>query len=154
MNKKDLTIISHLRQNARIPLTKLSRKINVPVSTIFDRVKISEGGLIVKYTSLLDFAKLGYNIRANIAFKVPFTYKRYLKDYLIAHRNVNSVYAASGTHDFVIDGLFKTMKELEAFTSEVDRRFEITDRNIVFLVEEIKRESFLSEPDLVEMIMD
>ncbi|MBR9691938.1 winged helix-turn-helix transcriptional regulator, partial [Candidatus Woesearchaeota archaeon] len=70
MNKKDLKIIAYLRQNARMPLTKMSRKTQIPVSTIFDRLKMNENSLIVKHTSLLDFSKLGYNTRANITLKV------------------------------------------------------------------------------------
>ena len=70
INKKDILIISNLRIDARMPLTKMSRKTNIPVSTIFDRLKINENGLIKKHTCILNFSKLGYNVRANIAFKV------------------------------------------------------------------------------------
>ena len=48
MKNKDLKIISYLRQNARMPLTKMSKKTQIPVSTIFDRLRTNEDDLIYK----------------------------------------------------------------------------------------------------------
>ena len=70
MNQKDKIILSQLRKNARMPLTTMSRKINIPVSTIFDRLKLNEEDLILKHTTLLNFSKLGYHTRAQVIFKV------------------------------------------------------------------------------------
>jgi len=39
LNKKDLLLISKLRENSRIKLTSLSKETSVPISTIFDRLK-------------------------------------------------------------------------------------------------------------------
>ena len=66
INIKDRQIISHLRNNARIPLTTMSKLTKIPVSTLFDRLKTNEDDIITKHTSLLDFAKLGYNARVNL----------------------------------------------------------------------------------------
>ena len=41
ISKKDLLLISHLRQNARETMTNVSRSTGIPISTIFD------GALIV-----------------------------------------------------------------------------------------------------------
>jgi len=57
VSKKDLIVISYLRQNARETLTRLSRKTHIPVSTIYDKLKLHEHNLITKYTSLLDLHK-------------------------------------------------------------------------------------------------
>ncbi|MEM4264151.1 MAG: winged helix-turn-helix transcriptional regulator, partial [Candidatus Woesearchaeota archaeon] len=70
IKKKDLLIASYLRQNCRIPLTKLARRIGIPVSTIFDRLRSCEGSFIEKQTALLNFQKLGYNTRATVLLKV------------------------------------------------------------------------------------
>ena len=107
MNKKDLKIIACLRNNARMPLTKMSRKIRVPVSTIFDRLKMSEREVVVKHTCLLDFTKLGYHARANIAFKVDRDDKAALREYLVRHHSVNSVYKINNGYDFMVEGVFQ-----------------------------------------------
>jgi DNA-binding Lrp family transcriptional regulator len=57
IKKHDLKIISHLRKNSRESLTTLSRKTNIPVSTLFDKVKNKTGYYIKKIHVLLIFQK-------------------------------------------------------------------------------------------------
>jgi DNA-binding Lrp family transcriptional regulator len=149
INKKDLAIISHLRTNARMPLTKMSRKIQIPVSTIFDRLKIGEREFIQKHTCLLDFSKLGYKIRSNIIFKVEREDKEALKDYLMKHSAVNSLYKINNGFDFMLEGVFKDMQEMERFMDELDKRFKITEKSSFYIIEDLKRESFMSNPNMI-----
>jgi DNA-binding Lrp family transcriptional regulator len=149
MNKKDLLIIAHLRNNARMPLTDMSRKTQIPVSTIFDRLKLNENNLIVKHTSLLDFAKLGYNTRANISLKVGKQDKEALKDYLVKHQSVNSLYKINNGFDFMFEGVFKQIKDMEDFLEQIDQKFDIQDKKSFFVIEDLKRESFMSNVNLI-----
>jgi DNA-binding Lrp family transcriptional regulator len=60
MNDKDVLIVSHLRKDARMELTEMSRLTRLPVSTLYDRTKMhKDEGLVRKYASLLRFEKLG-----------------------------------------------------------------------------------------------
>ena len=149
MNKKDLLIITHLRNNARMPLTRLSRKTSIPVSTLFDRLKANENKVIVKHTSLLDFAKLGYNTRANITLKVDKDDKDLLRDYLMKHQSVNSVYKINNGFDFMVEGIFRQIKDMEIFLDELDSKFKITDKKTFFIIDDLKRESFMANPDWI-----
>jgi len=149
MNQKDLKILSYLRNDARMPLTKMSKKTAIPVSTLFDRLKANEENVIVKHTSLLDFTKLGYNSRANITLKVDKEDKEKLKEYLVNHHCINSVYKINNGYDFMIEGIFKQIKDMELFMDELDNRFKITDKKAFFIIEDLKRECFLSDPDLI-----
>jgi DNA-binding Lrp family transcriptional regulator len=149
MNKKDLKIIAHLRQNARMPLTKMSRKTQIPVSTIFDRLKLNENNLIKKHTSLLDFSKLGYNTRANITLKVDREDKEALKEFLIKHQSVNSVYKINNGFDFMVEGVFKQIKDMEEFIEALEQRFKIIDTKSFFIIEDLKREAFMSNVNLI-----
>ena len=89
MTSKDLKFLTHLRNDARIGLTELSRKTSVPVSTIFDRLKKHKGGLIMKHTTLLDFRHLGYETKAWVAVKAGKDSRERLRDHLSKHKNVN-----------------------------------------------------------------
>jgi DNA-binding Lrp family transcriptional regulator len=149
MNRKDMQIIAMLRQNARMPLTKMSRSIQVPVSTIFDRLKLQEGGLIRKYTSLIDFGAIGYNTRANIAFRVDRDDKDSLRDYLLKSQNINSVYRINNGYDFMVEGVFKQIIDMEDFIEQVDKKFRIQDKKAFFIIEDLKKECFLSDADLL-----
>lgn len=149
MKYKDLQIIAYLRQNARMPLTKMSRRSRIPVSTIFDRMKINEKEVIVKHTCLLDFSKLGYHTRANISLKVDREDKEGLREFLIKHRCVNSVYKISDGFDFMVEGVFKEIKDMNEFLEEVESKFKVEDRKAVFIIEDLKREAFMSNPNFV-----
>ena len=149
MNKKDLLIISHLRQNARMPLTKMSKKTQIPVSTIFDRLKINKNNLIIKHTSLLDFSKLGYHTRANIMLRVDREDKEALKEFLIMNQSVNSVYKINNGFDFMVEGIFKQIKDMEEFIEAVEERFKITEKKSFFIIEDLKKEAFMANPNLI-----
>jgi len=148
MNKKDLKIIAHLRQDGRMQLTKMSKKTGIPVSTIFDRIK-KENNAIKKHTCLLDFNKLGYNIRANIALRVNKEDKQNLKEFLVRNNKTNSVYKINNGYDFMLEGIFENIKEMDEFIENIEERFTIEDKKSFFLIEDLKKEGFLSNADLV-----
>ena len=149
MSNKDLVILTNLRQNARMPLTTMSKKTNIPVSTLFDRLKMNETSLIIKHTSLLDFAKLGYMTRANISLKVHRDDKESVKNFLLKHEMVNSLYRINNGFDFMIEGIFKQILDMENFIDSLENKFKIEDKRFFFIIEDLKRESFMSDPDLV-----
>ena len=147
-----MKIISHLRQDARMPLTTMSKKTSIPVSTIFDRLKLNEQNLIIKHTSLLDFSKLGYFTRANITFKVDREDKEGLKEYLMKHQSINSVYRINNGFDFIVEGIFKQIKDMEEFIDQVENKFKVQDTKSFFIIEDLKREAFMADPQLVSFV--
>ncbi len=147
ISKKDFQIIAHLRRDARMPLTTMSRKTNIPVSTIFDRLKDTENNLIVKHTCLLDFGKLGYSVRANITFKADRDDKDALREFLLKNNCVNSLYKINNGFDYLVECIFRQIKDMDQFLDEVDKKFRIQDKQSFFIIEDLKREEFMSDPN-------
>jgi DNA-binding Lrp family transcriptional regulator len=127
----------------------MSRKTGIPVSTIFDRLKFHEEGLITKHTSLLNFAKLGYNTRANISLKVNREDKEALMEFLSKHEAVNSLYKINNGFDFMLEGIFRQINDMEAFLDMLEQRFKIEGKQYYFIIEDLKRESFMANPNLI-----
>jgi len=146
MNKKDLKIISQLRTDARMSLTDMSRKINIPISTIFDRLKSND--FIVKHTSLLDFTNLGFT-KANIFLKVEREDKEALKEFLVKNNVVNSFYRINNGFDFMLECIFRQMKDLEEFNDLLESKFKIKETKSFFVIEDIKREMFLTDANFL-----
>lgn len=149
MKQKDLLMLAHLRNNARMSLTNISKRTKIPVSTLFDRLKANEDGIIKKYTSLIDFSKLGYHTRANIAFRVEREDKEALKDCLIKSDFVNSIYKINNGYDFMVEGVFKQVKDMHNFIENLESKFKIVDKKMFFIIEDLKRENFMSNPILI-----
>jgi DNA-binding Lrp family transcriptional regulator len=146
-SKKDLLIITNLRNNARMPLTKMSKNTHIPVSTIFDRLKVND--IIVKHTSLIDFAKLGYKVRAQIAFKVDIEDKEALREFFMKSEVCNSVLKINNGYDFMIEGVFREIKEMEDFLENLDQKFRIIEKTTFYIIEDLKKEAFMSNPNLI-----
>ncbi len=149
MDKKDLKILSYLRKDSRMPLTKMSRHAKIPVSTIFDRIRINERNMIVRHTSLLNFNQLGFHARSNIILKVDRDDKENLKQYLMKHASVNSVCKVNNGYDFMVEGVFKQIKDMEDFIEDVESKFKIPEKMTFFIIEDLKRESFMADPDML-----
>ncbi|MEA3514002.1 MAG: Lrp/AsnC family transcriptional regulator [Nanoarchaeota archaeon] len=155
VTKKDLLIISNLRQDARMNLTKMSRNTRIPISTIFDKIKSYNGNIVRKHVALIDFEKLGYNTRAKIILKVNKEDKVALKNYLVKDFNVNSVYRINNGYDFMIETIFQNIKAMEEFLEKLEERFRIEQKEYFYIIDDLKRESFLSNAkELTSVFLD
>lgn len=155
VTKKDLLIISNLRQDARMNLTKMSRNTRIPISTIFDKIKSYNGNIVRKHVALIDFEKLGYNTRAKIILKVNKEDKVALKNYLMKDFNVNSVYRINNGYDFMIETIFQNIKAMEEFLEKLEERFRIEQKEYFYIIDDLKRESFLSNAkELTSVFLD
>ncbi len=151
MKQKDLIFLSHLRQNSRQTLTAISKQTNIPISTLFDRLKVHEGNIIRKHTTLIDFGKLGYQCRANIVLKVNIDQRTEAMDYLNLQPCVNSLYKINNGYDFMIEGIFHHVKEMEDFMEIFEKKFVVKQQDVYYIIEDLKRESFLGGPNFLNI---
>ncbi len=138
--KKDTVIMQRLRVNARENLTTMSRKTGIPISTIFDRLK--QHNFVRKYTVLFDFAKLGYHTHALISIKSNKESKEPLRRHLRCHSNVNSLYKINHGFDFLVEVVFRNIKELDTFIEHIENTFDVEGTQIQYLIDEITKEEF------------
>lgn len=60
MDQLDTQILNCLRENARMSASKISRQVNLSVSSVLERIhRMEEQGVIQRYTTIVDQAKLG-----------------------------------------------------------------------------------------------
>jgi len=142
VKKTDLEVISSLRKNARETLTNISRTKRIPVSTIFDKIRVHRQGIIKKYTTIVDFNELGYSARAKITIKAKPDARLKLKSFLMIHPNVNSLYRINNGYDFLVETIFKNILELEEFIESVEKMVKV--KQVYYVIEDLKREEFLA----------
>lgn len=154
MDKKDLSIISHLRQDARMKLAKMSKLTGIPISTIFDRIKANEGKTIEKCTVVLDYNLLGYSARINVILKLGKNDKEKITEFLERHPNVNNLYKINNGYDLMIDGIFKHVKDAEEFIENLEENFVIKSKEIFYIIDSLKKEGFLNSQEQVEYLIN
>jgi len=152
ISKKDITIIKHLRRDSREMLTKIARNTGIPVSTIFDRLRMHTGGLIKKNTALLDFQLLGFNSRAKVILKVAREDRDGIKEAITKNRYVNSAYRINNGYDFMFELISRNMKDLEDFIVNLEERFNIVEKHVYYIIDDIKQETFLTSDDATEVV--
>jgi DNA-binding Lrp family transcriptional regulator len=144
ISKKDMIILRHLRENARMKLTEISEKTGIPVSTVHDRIKVHEKKSIQKHTSLIDFSKLGFNAKASIAIKVERNSKESLQNFLVQHSSTNTLYKVNHDFDFLGEFIFRNLNEAYDFVDSIEKNFNAKTQ-LMNVIDEIKKEEFLDK---------
>lgn len=145
MKENEIALLSCLRENSREKLTEISRKIRVPISTLFDMLHEMRGKIIIKSTVLLNFQELGLQVHAQVLIQVNPEYKDKLRNHLSLNPCVNSLYKINNGWDFMIETLHKNIHELDQFIDSLCSKFKVERHQIHYLVDEIKREGFTLE---------
>ncbi len=116
LDEVDSLILAELSKNARASLKEISRKLGVPTSTVFTRIrKLEDKGIIKRYTVIVDPQKLGYTITAVIHFSVEGPYLEQIEKNLSQHPNIIGLYDTTGDFDIIAIVRFRSMDELDRF---------------------------------------
>ena len=67
IDEKDKRILEELKLNSKLATSQLSKKLNIPITTVHNRIKRMERDkVIIKYTINIDNKKIGKSISAMI----------------------------------------------------------------------------------------
>jgi DNA-binding Lrp family transcriptional regulator len=140
LSEKELSLLGHLRQDSRKSLALVSKQANIPTSTLFDLLKKIEQRWITRHSSLVDFSKLGYNVKVHFTLSTP--NKKAVKDFMMAHPNVNTLCSLINDADFFAECVFIDLKEMQKFKDDLDK-LGISSLQENFVVEDVSKEVFL-----------
>ncbi|MBI5398450.1 Lrp/AsnC family transcriptional regulator [Candidatus Woesearchaeota archaeon] len=152
--KKELEIMMHLRRDGRETLTRISSATNLPISTIYDRVKNNKTGFVKRHISLLNFAKLGYDCHINLVLKVGKEDRERLRDFLLHQHAVNTLYRINNGYDFSAECVFRNIKYAEEFIDQLQDKFKIKELRTYHIIDELCKEVFLSDPLHVDLVCE
>lgn len=72
--------------------------------------------------------------------------------YLTKHPNVNTLCRITNGYDFIFECIFKNIKELETFIETIENKFHLKSKQIHYVVDDLKREGFLTDPKILESL--
>jgi len=129
IDEKDLKILEILRENARTPLTNIAKTLGVSESTIRKRVRaLEDGGVIKRYTIVVDPAKLGYNSVSFVGLDVEPTHFLDVAIQMTEFPEVRFVATSTGDHMIMTEIWLKDGMELGRFIAEKIGRLEGVQR--------------------------
>ena len=152
LEKKQVDLLMQLRRDGRQTLTDISRNINMPVSTIFDRLRSNRDDLIKRFTCIIDFRKLGFSCRTQIVFRIKKDNRGEMQEFLVRHQNVNSVYKINNGYDFLVEAVFKELREVDEFLEKVEDKYKVLEKKVYYIIDDIAREKFLTDKVHAELL--
>jgi len=134
-------------------LTDISKRTGIPTSTIYDRIRTNRNKIIKRYTTLIDFQKLGFGCRVNLVFKVKKKDRDKLGEFLTKNQRVNTLYRINNGYDFFAECIFRHVKEVETFFEICEDKFDLQDKKVYYIIDEIGKEMFLTDRIHAELVM-
>lgn len=128
VSERDLAIISQLRCDGRMTLTQISRKTNIPISSVFEKLKAFRASKLIQPTVLTDFSRLGMGTRVLIAIKVDRDDRADVEEFL-KHPQVNSLLRVNNGYTFMIE-LIMHMRDIGDFLEDLTSRFRIPKKMV------------------------
>ena len=144
MMEKDKEIIKEMRKGKRLNVSKIARRLNLPVSTVSDRIRSIEKRYVIKHSSLLNYPKLGYLAHAKLAVRIKPEKRQQFVGFLKGEGCVNSVYHVNSGFDFLVEVVFKNHILLKQWVENAKKQFnlDITTFQILKIEE---KEGFMSK---------
>jgi hypothetical protein len=65
--------------------------------------------------------------------------------YLKAHPAINNLFKIKNAFNFLAEGIFCHVKDLEDFLDELEKGFDLEDKRTHYVIEDMKREEFVPE---------
>lgn len=148
LDAKDLKILELLRHDAKMTFQQISRKTQIPVTTVHNRIKRMEASGVIKgYTVQLDHKKLGKNITAFVLITVTYLLpggrkisQLDLARAIMALPAVEETHIVTGGTDIITKVRVKDMDELNKFVIDDLRRLDGVENTQTIIV--------LSTPDI------
>jgi len=145
MDSKDKLILDLIKENCRLTTQQMSKKLNIPITTIHNRIKkMEQDGIIKGYKAILDNKKLGKPISAYILITVDYrllketeTTQQELARRLRSHEFVEEAAMVTGENDIILKVRVSDIDQLDNFVTKYLRNISGVDktRTIVILNE-------------------
>lgn len=118
LDEKDLAILALIQDNCKLVSRQIARKINVPITTVFAKIKrMEELGIIKEYRAILDSTKLDCSTTAFILASV-------------SYRTDNAGITISQRHTAEDIAKFPEVQEVHIITGDWDMLIKLKAENV------------------------
>jgi Lrp/AsnC family transcriptional regulator len=147
LNDIDKRILSVLQENADLPISELSKKVNLSATPCWARInKLYKQGFITKKVAVVDRLKLNLNVVAFVQIKTSNHNMEWARKFVKAISDMPEViefYRLSGSIDYLLKVLVPSIEKYDEFYKKLTDKVDLTDVSSSFSMEEIKQTSSL-----------
>jgi len=134
----DRKILEILKRNAKASLKEISRDLDLPITTVYYRLKrLEKEGIIDSYTIKINYEKLGYRVKAFILIKYDSSSEISQKDLLKKLKsfdNVEEAYIITGEYDILLKIISKSIEDLSTFILDVLRNIKGVKETVTMII--------------------
>lgn len=117
----DKNILKELAKNSRLSMSELGRRVNLSSPSVAERVRQMESfGVIKKYTTMIDYTKLGFPIQCIIEVTVKNGDYNRFKNHIESYPNLEFCYRIAGKACYVLKMYFGSFSEIEDFINIIN----------------------------------
>lgn len=149
LDKKDIQILRIIQKNSKITTREIARQLNIPVTTVFTRIKkLEQKGIIKEYRAILNEKKLGKGTTAFIL--ASFSYRTQNKE-LLSQRElareiakfpeVQEVHIITGDWDLLIKVKAENVEAIGKFVIDKLRLIKGIEKTLTCVVFETEKET-------------
>ncbi|MBT5900127.1 MAG: Lrp/AsnC family transcriptional regulator [Pelagibacteraceae bacterium] len=147
LNDIDKKILSVLQENADLPISELSKKVNLSATPCWARInKLYKQGFITKKVAVVDRLKLNLNVVAFVQVKTSNHNMEWARKFVKVISDMPEViefYRLSGSIDYLLKVLVPSIEKYDEFYKKLTDKVDLTDVSSSFSMEEIKQTSSL-----------
>ena len=138
LDEKDIKLLKELQNNCKQSLKELARKLDMKITTAYDRIKKLENDKIIKgYTAIIDGEKIGVPVTAFIFIRFHYYYpeEEILSQEEVAKKisflpGVQEVHIIPGEWDMLVKVKGKDVKQIGLFVIDQLRRIRGIERTL------------------------
>ena len=116
MDMIDKQILTLLQDNARIKKSEMARELNLPATTLQERIRrLEKNGIIKKYQVLVDPEMIGFSVQAFVAVTLDRHESSDIRDFERSVKtipNIKACYHSSGRFDYLLHLVTRDLNEL------------------------------------------
>ncbi len=142
-------LLRALQENSQRSLRELSRQLELPISTVHEKIKrLERDGFIRGYRAILDERKLGFTVTGFILVSVNYSAAPKATQADIAAKaaklpNVQEVHIIAGEWDFLVKAKARSIEELGKLVTERLRNIPGVEKTLSIITYETVREDSL-----------
>src|SRR3989338_6736130 len=148
LEETDKKILNIIVENSRLSLRQIAKQADVSVATVMNHLnRLEKEGIIKKYTTKLDYEKIGYDVEVMIDIRISKGKLFEVEKKISALPNVFAVYDTTGSFDAVVLARFPSRRKMDSFLKKI-QTYDFVERTETKLILRTMKEENIGAVDL------